>query len=378
MSGERQKVVIAGAGIAGAEAALALRDLGRGLVDVHLYDARPEFVFWPYAVGEPYGTSQAFRYDLQRLAEHCQASFHLAGIAAVDPAERLVVTDDGKQAAYDHLVLVPGAQKVAAVPGAATFWGASDEGEVGAVIAKLREGGLRHLVFTMPRERGWALPLYELALLGATERGRSTAGPTRITILTPENAPLEVFGSRAAEQVSALLAERGIEVIVGGHPIGFADGRLGISPGEDLAADAVIALPFLEGRAIDGIPHDGKGFIPIDEHSRVVGLDRVYAAGDASAFPVKQGGIAAQQADGAAEAIAAAAGAELEPRPFDPVLRAVLWTGGEARYLYGRVGVGGDGDESGLGERPHGGMRSSKVMARYLTPFVDSVAAGLE
>ena len=38
---------------------------------------------------------------------------------------------------------------------------------------------------------------------------------------------------------------------------------------------------------------------------RVRGLDDVYAAGDITNFPVKQGGIATQLADAAAEAIAA-------------------------------------------------------------------------
>src|SRR6188474_335117 len=373
MSGEAQRVVIAGTGIAGAEAALALRDLGRGRVDVHLYDARPEFVFWPFAVGEPYGAAQAYHYDLQSLAEHCRASFHLARIAAVDPQRRFVVTHDDQQVPYDHLIVVPGAEKLAAVPGAITLRGASEEGEVGKVIADLRQGRLGRIVFTMPRERGWALPLYELALLALTERGRSVDGQTQITIVTPEDAPLEVFGRRAAEQTSALLAERGIEVICGAEPIEFDDGRLRVSSGEAVAADAVIALPRLEGRKVDGVPHDRNGFIPIDEHCRVIGLDRVYAAGDASSFPVKQGGIAAQQADAAAEAIVAAAGADLEPRPFDPVLRAVFWTGGEARYLYGRL-AGSGRDESGLGERPPGGLGSSKVVARYLTPYVDSVS----
>ena len=41
----------------------------------------------------------------------------------------------------------------------------------------------------------------------------------------------------------------------------------------------------------------------------------VYAAGDATNGPIKQGGVAAQQADAAAAAIAARAGADVEPRP---------------------------------------------------------------
>ena len=43
-------------------------------------------------------------------------------------------------------------------------------------------------------------------------------------------------------------------------------------------------------------------------------LAGVYAAGDGTAFPIKQGGLATQQADAVAETIAAAAGAPVEPR----------------------------------------------------------------
>ena len=45
----------------------------------------------------------------------------------------------------------------------------------------------------------------------------------------------------------------------------------------------------------------------------MLGVPDVFAAGDATAEPVKQGGLATQQADAAAEAIAAEAGAADRP-----------------------------------------------------------------
>jgi sulfide:quinone oxidoreductase len=369
-----QRVLIAGAGVGGIEAALALNDLGGEHVDPHLYDARREFVYRPFAVAEPYGAARAFRYELRRLGERCGAAFHQDGIAAVDPERRLAISRDGEQLRYDRLIVSTGARMLWAVPGAVTFWGVADEGQVAEVIAELRAGVLERLVFTMPGGPNWALPLYELALLAATERGRRLSGETRITVVTPEDAPLEVFGRRAAEQMSAFLAERGVEVIAGAHPVRFEGGRLRIAPGGMVDADAVVSLPRLQGRRVRGIPHDRDGFVPTDEHGRVCGLDDVYAVGDVTSFPVKQGGIAAQQADAAAEAIVAGAGADLVPRPFDPVLRGVLWTGGEPRYLHGRP-TGGHGEASGLSKRPPGGLRGGKVTARYLSPFVDSIEA---
>ncbi|MGI8728981.1 MAG: hypothetical protein ACR2LK_03160 [Solirubrobacteraceae bacterium] len=71
-----------------------------------------------------------------------------------------------------------------------------------------------------------------------------------------------------------------------------------------------------------------SGFTPVDEHGRVQGLADVYAAGDGTTYPVKQGGLACQQADAIAELLAANAGADVNPHPFsdhprDPTQRTV-------------------------------------------------------
>jgi sulfide:quinone oxidoreductase len=49
----------------------------------------------------------------------------------------------------------------------------------------------------------------------------------------------------------------------------------------------------------------------------------VYAIGDMTNRPLKQGGLAAQQADVAAAAIGAAAGLTASSEPYRPVLRAI-------------------------------------------------------
>jgi sulfide:quinone oxidoreductase len=371
--GETQRVRIAGGGVSGIEAALALRDLAGERVEVHVHDARTEFAFRPFGLGEPYGGARAFRYDMRRLCERCGATFHAGAVAAIDSQRQLAVARDGERLSYDYLIAAPGVRMLWGIPGAITYWGIADEGQVGDVIGELREGGLRHLVFTMPEGRSWTLPLYALALLAVTERDRGANGRTRITVVTPEKSPLEIFGRRVSEQTSALLVEMGIEVVAGGHPVEFESGRLRLASGGDIAADVVIALPRLEGRRIDGIPHDDDGYVRVDEYGGVIGLDRVFAVGDVSAFPLKQGGVAAHQADVAAEAIAAAAGAEVEPQPFEPILRSVLWAGSEARHL-----DGGSSPEhreaSRFGKRRQTPLRNDKIVARYLTPFVESLS----
>jgi sulfide:quinone oxidoreductase len=89
-----------------------------------------------------------------------------------------------------------------------------------------------------------------------------------------------------------------------------------------------VSVPVLEGPALAGLPADSRGYLPVDANGRVAGIAGVYAAGDATSFPVKQGGLATQQADAAAAAVAADLGLGPDPEPFQPVMRGLLLTGG--------------------------------------------------
>lgn len=370
MSKDAAKVLIAGGGVGALEAALAVHDLAGDKARVEICAGRADFVYRPFAVGEPYGASRVLRYDLRDLAERCGAEFRLENVAAVDPALRCATGHDGTEIPYDHLVVACGSRLLWSVPGAVTFWGVPDEGEMLEVVSRLREGRLRRLVFTMPGGHGWALPAYELALMAAAEVAAHGIAGTRITIVTPEEGPLKIFGRRASEQVAELLADHDIDVIAGAHPVKYEDGQLAIVPGGPIEADAVVSLPRLEGRHIEGLPYDSDGFIPVDDHARIAGLSHAYAVGDVTNFPVKQGGIATQQADAAAEAIAVDLGCDAEANPLDPVLRGILWTGSKPRYLFGWLG-GGHGETSVASDRPPWPIDNpSKLIGRYLTPFL--------
>jgi len=369
------KVLIVGGGVGALEAAIALGDLAGGKARVEICAGRGEFVYRPFAVGEPYGASRVLRYDLADLAERCGAELRLDNIASVDPARRCATTHDGEEIPYDYIVVSPGTRLLWSVPGAVTFWGVADEGEMLEIVGRLREGRLRRLIFTMPGGHGWALPAYELALLAAGELSRHGIAGTRITVVTPEDGPLLIFGRRASEQVAELLADHRVAVLTGTHPVKYENGALSVVPGEPIEADAVVSLPRLEGRHIEGLPYDSGGFIPVDDHARIEGLSNAFAVGDVTNFPIKQGGIATQQADVAAEAIAADLGCDAEANPLDPVLRGVLWTGAKPRYLFGWLG-GGHGETSVASERPPWPIDNpSKLIGRYLTPFLADLQA---
>ena len=113
---------------------------------------------------------------------------------------------------------------------------------------------------------------------------------------------------------------------------GFEHGRLWLAAGGSIEADVVIALPEPRGPEVPGLPVDPSGFVPVDRFGRVAGAPSVWAAGDMTARPLKQGGLAIQQADVAARSIAAWAGAPVEPQPYEPVLRGLL-LGDTPRFL---------------------------------------------
>lgn len=366
---QRPRVLIAGGGVAALEGALALRDLAGERLEVELCAPTASFVYRPFAVGEPFGAANVLRYGLRGLVDRIGASFRPSGVVSVDAAAGRARLRDGDVIPFDYLLVASGVRMLWAVPGSVTFWGVADDGGFGAVLRRLRTGGLRDVVFTMPAGHNWALPLYELALLAAAILTKSGIEDARLRVVTPEDAPLDLFGRAVGVQMSELLREHGIEVITGASPAGFEAGRLRIVPGEAIETGAVVSLPRLEGRRVDGLPHDEEGFLRVDEHCAVLGTEHVYAAGDVTGFPVKQGGIATQEADAAAAAIAAAAGCEVEPKPFDPVLRGVLWTGGRPRYLYGRL-TGGHGEVSTLSEEPPWPEADGKIIGHYLTPFL--------
>jgi sulfide:quinone oxidoreductase len=189
-----------------------------------------------------------------------------------------------------------------------------------------------------------------------------------LTIVTPERSPLAIFGTTASDAVAELLRQRGIEFVGDSYAREDEDGRMVLTPGaRPLDAQRVVALPVPEGPRIPGLPADEGGFLPIDEHARVRGVEDVYAAGDGTNFPIKQGGIATQEADAAAEHIALRAGAPIEPQPFQPILRGMLLTGEGSLYMRQDVrGGAGDGaaSEDYLWWPPH------KISGRYLAPWL--------
>ena len=365
MERERNKVVIVGGGVAALEAALALQELAPGLVEVEIVAPEHDFVYRPLLVAEPFGAGGLRTFPLGRLAEAAGATLVESIVTGVDSHRHVVRTAAGDELSFDLLLVAPGAVPVAAVPGAICFRGPTEAAALRQLLEDASAGIIDRITFAVPTGVTWPLPLYELALLTRSYLVDEGAVDVAVAIVTPEDAPLDLFGPTASDAIRELLETRGIELSSGTTPLAFADGALSTAPAGVFPTDRVVALPRLEGPRLVGVLHDANGFIPTDDRGQVMDEIDVWAAGDATTVPLKQGGIATQQADAAAEAIAARAGAALEPRPFRPVLRGLLLTSMAPRFLRAQAGA----RTSVIDTEPLW-WPPAKIVGRYLAPFL--------
>ena len=368
MKAGRTKVIIVGGGVAALEALIALNELAAGYIDVELVTPTPEFAYRPLAVAEPFGFGDARRFDVVRIAADHGTAVHIAGIKSVDAVAKQVTTWDGRALPFDLLLVAIGALPVTAIPGAVTIQGPGYTGRFRALLRELEQQEVRDVAFAVPPGGSWPMPLYELALMTAAHVADRGLHDVRLSLVTPESSPLELFGPAASETVRELLAERGIELHLASHASKLADGQLTLVPGEPLSVQRVVSLPRLMGPRLAGLPADPDGFIPVDLNGLVSGERDIYAAGDATNGAIKQGGIAAQQADAAAAAIAARAGADVTPEPFRPVLRGLLLTGSTPRFMHAEVS-GGRGEDWHVSDHALW-WPPSKIAGRRLSPYL--------
>jgi sulfide:quinone oxidoreductase len=358
-------VVIAGGGVAALEAALALQAQAEGRVQVELIAPEPDFAYRPLAVAEPVHVAEMRRFPLGVLADAAGASLRRDSVISVDPELKLVSLEGAAPLPYDVLLLALGARPREVVRGGLTFRGAQDCLAMASLLERATSGELRRIVFALPSGVTWPLPLYELALLTAMHLANHGTRGVEVSIVSPEERNLAIFGPTASDAIRELLDLRGVRFEPSAAPVAWKDGILDVLPSRTIEADAVVALPQLDGPRLQGVPHDDRGFVPVDDFCAVRGLVDVYAAGDLTRFPLKQGGIAAQMADVAAASIAADAGSDVHPEPFEPVLRGLLMTGFVPRFLRSdAMGAHSVVDTEPLWWPP------AKIVGRYLAPFL--------
>lgn len=372
------QVLIAGGGVAALEAAFAVHALAGDRVSTRVLTASDAYVDRPRTIGEPFNHAYAEHYPMASLVAGAGAELVHGMLVEVDTERSSALSSDGRAYSYDALVVATGATMQPRFAHATTLDDARMDEVLHGLVVDIEEGYVRRLAVVAPAPISWPLPAYEVALMAA-ERAWDMQVEMEIVLLTPERSPLEMFGEAASTELAGLLRSRGVEVITSAVSDVTTNRIVVAHPsGRVVDADRIVALPEFRGPDIAGLPSDGGGFLPVDGFGRVRRVERVWAAGDVTDYPIKQGGVAAALADVVAQEIAARAGVPLTIDPFAPSLRAVLMTGGSPRYLYGRAAPWPGGHEqSQFSERPLDGSED-KILARYLTPHLHELrSAGL-
>jgi sulfide:quinone oxidoreductase len=363
------RVIVVGGGVAALETAMALAHLAPDLTDVTLLAPNSEFVYRPMVVREPFAYAAASRYPLAPMVSDAGATLIEGELGWIDPAARTIHTKAGQPLEYDALVLALGATISNRYPHALTIDDRNLDETLHGLIQDIEGGFIHRLAFVAPGRMAWPLPLYELAMMTAG-RAYDMQIKLQTTVITPEDSPLAIFGATASQGVVDLLDAADIETIGSAYVEVPSYDKVLIAPGErQLDVDRVIALPELDGPILRGIPLGDNGFIRVDQHCRVPDVERIYAAGDATDFAIKMGGVGAQQADTAAESIAALAGASVTPARFDPTIHGMLLTGDQPRYLTAHI-TGGRGFSSQITDVPTWSP-PAKIAAKYLAPYLD-------
>jgi sulfide:quinone oxidoreductase len=367
----RQRVLVAGGGVAALETVLALHELAPELTDVTVIAPNADFHYRPLTVREPFAGGQARRYPIAPIISDAGARLVTDELAWVDPNEQVAHTKGEAELPYDRLVLALGVKAVPRYQHAVTIDAAHMDEILHGVIQDVEGGYIQSLAFLAPGRMAWPLPLYELALMTAG-RAYDMGVELAVTLVTPEDAPLAIFGQGASSTVAGLLDRAGIETIHSAYAEVPRAGELVINPGDRrLHVNRVIALPELYGPSVRGIPLSEHGFLRVDPYGHVLDVEHIYAAGDCTEFPIKHGGVSSQQADTVALSIAADAGAPLTPERFHPVIHGMLLTSDKPLYLTAKI-TGGHGFGSEISDTP-AWEPPSKIAAKYLAPCLEAL-----
>ena len=204
------RVLVAGGGVAGMEAILALRELAGERVDITMLAPEGTFAYRPMAVAVPFARGHVQRLPLAEFARETSTRLVRGELAAVEPG--IARTTAGAALPFDALLVAVGAWSEPAVPGATTWTPELDQEVMGGLLADIEEGYTKRVAFVVPEGAGWPLPAYELALMTAWDARDMGQDDVEVAVITPEPAPLAMFGDQASESLRSDLDEAGVIV----------------------------------------------------------------------------------------------------------------------------------------------------------------------
>ncbi|MEU6930220.1 FAD-dependent oxidoreductase [Streptomyces sp. NPDC046374] len=319
-----RNIVIVGAGMAGVQTAVALREQGfTGPVTLIGAEPHQPYDRPPLSKAVLLGTAEgsAFDIDFESLAITLRLGVEVTGLR---PADREIDTEAGP-VPYDTLVLATGAHPLTlpgteGVPGVHLLRTLDDAVRLGGVLER------RHDIVVVGA--GW---------IGAEFATAARAAGCAVTVVEAADRPLAgALPAEVTAPMTAWYAESGAALRLNARVAGVEEGRVVLAEGADrsgeraeLPADAVVvgigarpATGWLDG---SGIALDPSGAVTADDRLRS-SLPDVYAVGDCASFPSARYGerLLVHHWDNAlqgprtvaADILGPAAG---EPAPYDPV-----------------------------------------------------------
>lgn len=354
----RPTIVVAGGGPAALEALLTVRErLVVRDVDLCLITPNRTFAYRPLSSVAEFATHPPHEVPVADVARSCEARLIEDVVVHVDEEAGELLTHDGDLLRFDYLLLAVGAREAKPSVGWLGWPRQGDPLLLRRLADEIEAGEAREIGVVVPAHTGWPLAGIELALILGWA-ARAAGSRSRVRLLVEERRPLATLGRVAEDAVEVELRRAGVEplngVVASETPAPGQDAGLdavATALGRTLAArqhqertrievvvgeermefDRILILPPSRGPGIGGLAAD-RGYLLTDAHGQVLGSERVWAAGNCTASPVKHSAVAVLQADAAADALAAAAGARVEPRPFQLELRGILVTGAAERW----------------------------------------------
>jgi NADPH-dependent 2,4-dienoyl-CoA reductase/sulfur reductase-like enzyme len=273
---EPRRVVVAGAGMAGVQTAVALREQGHtGTVTLIGAEPHQPYDRPPLSKAVLLGTAEgsAFDVDFEALGIELRLGCEVLGLS---PGDHELDTEAGP-APYDVLVVATGAEPVR-LPGAEDVPGV-------------------HLLRTLDdaeRLRPVLARQHDVVVVGAGWIGAEFATAAReagcaVTVVEAAARPLaEALPAEVAAPMTGWYADAGVDLRTGARVARVEPGAVVLDDGTRLAAGAVVvgigARPATAWLAGSGVALGAHGEIVADRHL-ATSVPDVYAVGDCASFP---------------------------------------------------------------------------------------------
>ena len=310
------KVLILGGGFSGVVAA---ERLAQQLGDEHqitLVSRSRQFVFYPALVRLAFGKDEkkAVSFDLRETMLNRRVIFIEAEVAHIDPFERKAIIANGQvegKLPYDYLIVALGRRLATErIPGfyehAHHLLNVDKSIQFGKAVENFHEG---RAVFGQCLGARLPIPVYESAFALANRlEQRGERERARITVVSPQTLEAEIGDERGAAALRRALDSHQIELLTDFRIKSLAQNSTTSDTGDTLPFDLLMLVPPFRGSSAAhylGVT-DEEGYIHVDPTMRVVGHDRIYAAGDCVNFAgPKMGHMAVRQGEVAATNLAA-------------------------------------------------------------------------